>query len=535
VTSLAPGALVEHYRIDGFLGAGSMGDVYRATDGKLGRVVALKILSERHRDNEELRARFVREARAVAAIAHANVVQVFTTGLHADLPYLAMGFLDGIDLGTAIGRGGPWPSLPAARAIADAARGLEAAAKAGLIHRDVKPSNLVLLQTGTVIITDFGLAKPLDPGDEPALTAMGVVVGTPDYIAPEQARGDAIDERVDIYALGGTMYFLLTGTPPFRTGERGQDKYLKVVSRHLKNPPPDPRVRRPEVDGELAELGLVMMAKAPDARPSYVDILRRLESVCRRLEVGGAAAAPAVAVAEGRRHLAPTPFLGGAGPRVADVVGADASEGDDDDSAATFARAGTGGDSLAAAPARISRPLVVMTWIAGLTFVAGLGLLLLGPMPTPPGAGGLAADGGVPAAPIADAAPPARPEAPPGMILVADHRGRPLFFVDAVPVTAGAYAEVFVTRRRKLSRKTAARPVADGSLERAGAYAKARGRRLLRAQEWAWATATLGVTAKEASLWEWVEDGSVRRPPDRSATRRPDGHPDVTFRLAADL
>ena len=97
-----------------------------------------------------------------------------------------------------------------------------------------------------VKVTDFGLAKPVDPGTEPALTAMGVVVGTPDYIAPEQARGETIDERVDIYALGGTLYFLLTGSPPFRTGNPAEDKYLKVVARHLasRRPMRAPRTRR---------------------------------------------------------------------------------------------------------------------------------------------------------------------------------------------------------------------------------------------------------------------------------------------------
>src|SRR5207237_6179864 len=128
---------------------------------------------------------------------------------------------------------GPRSPIEPAHAILDAAQGLAPASKPRLIHRDVKPSNLVRLSDGKVKFTDFGLAKPVDPGAEPALTAMGVVVGTPDYIAPEQARGEKIDERVDIYALGGTLYFLLTGIPPFRTGRPADDKYLKVVARHL--------------------------------------------------------------------------------------------------------------------------------------------------------------------------------------------------------------------------------------------------------------------------------------------------------------
>ncbi|HEU5058253.1 MAG TPA: serine/threonine-protein kinase, partial [Kofleriaceae bacterium] len=178
--ALTPGTIVDRYRVVGVLGAGSMGDVVRGVDVDLNRHVAIKILSERHRENEELRARFVREARAVAAISHPNVVQVFTTGQFDKRPYLAMELLDGVDLGTVVKQHGVMSSVQAARAALDAARGLEAAAKAGLIHRDVKPSNLVLLSSGVVKVTDFGLAKPLDPGAEPALTAMGVVVGTPD-------------------------------------------------------------------------------------------------------------------------------------------------------------------------------------------------------------------------------------------------------------------------------------------------------------------------------------------------------------------
>src|SRR6478752_489559 len=241
-----------------------MGEVFRGVDTGLNRRVAIKILSEKHRDSPELRKRFVREGRAVAAINHPNVVQVFATGSFDERPYIAMELLDGQDLGSIVERNGRLDSLTAAHAVLDAAQGLAAAARAGLIHRDVKPSNLVRLADGKVKVTDFGLAKPVDPGSEPALTAMGVVVGTPDYIAPEQARGEAIDERVDIYALGGTLYFLLTGVPPFRTGKPAEDKYLKVVARHLRNPPPDAMVANPACDRELSAT-----SSCPSRRPGY--------------------------------------------------------------------------------------------------------------------------------------------------------------------------------------------------------------------------------------------------------------------------
>ena len=282
------GTILGAYRVEGTIGSGSMGEVFRGIDTGLNRRVAIKLLSEKHRDSPELRQRFVREGRAVAAISHPNVVQVFATGSFDDRPYIAMELLDGADLGSIVDKRGALDPLTAAHAVLDAAQGLAAASRAGLIHRDVKPSNLVRLSDGRVKVTDFGLAKPVDPGSEPALTAMGVVVGTPDYIAPEQARGEAIDERVDIYALGGTLYFLLTGMPPFRTGKPAEDKYLKVVALHLRNPAPDAMIANPRCDRELAELTRTMMAKKPAERPSYDELIAQLSHIAARLDPSAA-------------------------------------------------------------------------------------------------------------------------------------------------------------------------------------------------------------------------------------------------------
>ncbi len=307
------GARIDRYRIDGGIGSGSTGEVYRAFDLDLERPIALKILSASHRENDELRARFLREGRAVAKVTHPHVVQVFSTGTHDGRPYIAMELLRGVDLESVVSQRGPWGSRAAARAALDATRGLQAASAAGLIHRDVKPSNLVLVETGFVKVTDFGLAKPVDPSQEPALTAQGVVVGTPDYIAPEQARGERIDERVDIYALGGTLYFLLTGWPPFRLGESSEDKYLKVVARHLKFPAPDARKLRPEVDGELAELSRAMMEKRPADRPDYPQVARALAGIVKRLPPPGGSdpgSSSSGGSGRGRPRVAPTPFVG---------------------------------------------------------------------------------------------------------------------------------------------------------------------------------------------------------------------------------
>jgi serine/threonine-protein kinase len=553
MTTLPIGASVDHYTIESFIGAGSMGDVYRGVDATLGRKVAIKILSERHRENQELRQRFEREARAVAATTHPNVVQVFTTGSHDDRPYLAMEFLDGVDLGSSVDRGGPWPSLATAQAILDAARGLEAAANAGLIHRDVKPSNLVRLGDGSVKITDFGLAKPLEPGDEPALTAMGVVVGTPDYIAPEQARGDPIDARVDIYALGGTTYYMLTGTPPFRTGIASEDKYLKVVARHLRNPAPDARKANPQVDPELAQLARDMMAKKADERPSYARVIEKLQRIVARLQASGSPAAVpnVVASPESSGRVAPTPFLG---HEPVQGVSPPSRTSSDSDSALTMIRrpsqpptaadvsAGMSGtsDSLDFGKPRRSRGLIAATIVAVAIFLAGLGMLLFGPMPKPTLAStepGL--DAGI--APAADAAP-TRPEPPPYMLLIDKPDGTPWFFVDKRPVTADELNEA-LTPNKKIAKRDADKPAVNVSYDDALAYAEKKGGRLLTADEWNIAARAEGFEFSGRKMYEWIaaepdDSGSkapVRSGPSKAAKRSKKGHKDVTFRLARDL
>jgi hypothetical protein len=529
----APGTVIGPYTIEGSIGAGSMGDVFRGIDSSLNRKVALKVLSEKHKDSPELRARFVREGRAVAAIQHPNVVQVFTTGTFDERPFIAMEFLDGTDLGTIVEQNGHLSNITAARMILDAARGLQAASRAGLIHRDVKPSNLVQLTDGRVKVTDFGLAKPVDPGTEPALTALGVVVGTPDYIAPEQARGDQIDERVDIYALGGTLYYLLVGIPPFRTGKPAEDKYLKVVARHLRQPPPDARVARPEVDDELAELVRQMMAKKPAERPDYGTLIARLEMIVRRLSSApGEAAVSYPRSPDGSGGMvAKTPFVGSDAPR---------AFRDDDAPAASQA-----GASLGTAPVAkpgMPRWLLVVTILSALVLGAGVAVYLTrGGDPDASGGTTPAADAGVVVKPIdAAPAPPPDPVAPAGMVLVKKADGTPWFFVDAAPVAHGAYAKVF-PKQKKPSPQLDDKPVTGVAYNFARAYAQSVERRLLSGEEYEAALATSGVEAAPAGTWEWVDAGASTdkqkpvRAPGKQATRPQTGQKDVTFRLAQDL
>jgi len=510
--AMTPGTVVDRYRIEEVIGGGAMGDVVRALDVELKRPVALKILSQRHRDNEELRARFVREGRAVAAISHPNVVQVFTTGTFDDRPYIAMEYLRGVDLGSVVRERGTMSSRDAARAGHDAALGLEAAARAGLIHRDVKPSNLMLTEDGVVKVTDFGLAKPLDPKVEPALTAMGVVVGTPDYIAPEQARGDNIDERVDIYALGGTLYFLLTGNPPFRTGISEEDKYLKVVARHLKDPAPDARVLNPSVDAELAQVITDMMAKKPVSRPSHAELSEQFSSIAYRLQ--GARPRPSQRVDVPPAE--PTPFVGGR-TRLTEQI------------------------DRTLPPTERRQPLpwlLVVTGFSVLFFLVGAGLLLFGresDIPTP----GIHVTSPPPVREDASDTPVVKQAvAPPkGMVHVTHSGGNVVFCAEQV-VHWSDFASVFP--ERKVPRGKSREAVAPVAFDFAAAYASAKGARLPTPAEWTACRGNPSFQAAGQDLLEWVDDGvrgaqaprTVMRGAE-SAKRQPTGHDDVTFRVVA--
>ena len=489
-----------------------MGEVFRGVDTGLNRRVAIKILSEKHRDSPELRQRFVREGRAVAAISHPNVVQVFATGSFDDRPYIAMELLDGTDLGSIVDKQGPLSSVDAAHAVLDAAQGLMAASKAGLIHRDVKPSNLVRLSNGEVKVTDFGLAKPVDPGSEPALTAMGVVVGTPDYIAPEQARGETIDERVDIYALGGTLYFLLTGIPPFRTGKPAEDKYLKVVARHLRNPAPEAATTNPSVDRELSDIAKQMMAKKPNERPSYPELIQRISGLLVRLDPGSV---PELIVAA-RERSRPNSLATPTGPSAA--VGPSMTE-----------------DDLPVAKSGLPAWLIMFSLVCLGLFVAGLVVYLQrgeSAEATPPTTG--SGSGAVVTPldpPLADAAPPI---APAGMILVKKADGSPWFYADANVVTAAQYRSVFADHKQGGKPEDA---VVNIKYDEARSYARTKGGRLLRAAEWDAASTTPGFISTDGLL-EWVEPGAdkVNAKKHGKGEVRPDGaQKDVTFRMAKDI
>ncbi len=281
---LEPGAMVGRYRSLKKLGVGSMGEVYLAEDESLGRRVAIKLLGTKHLGNATVRERFLREARALARLAHPNLITVFESGHieEADRPYFAMELLEGGDTHKLLDERGPLPSGVVALIGAQAAAGLGEAARAGIIHRDVKPSNLGISRHGVLKVTDFSLAK--SDTTEKSLTGKGMVVGTADYIAPEQARGEDVDERADIYSLGCTLFHLLTGKPPFRCEEGTQmQRYVDVMRAHLTAPVPDPRNFAPNIDGELARLIADMMDKDRERRPTSEELAPALARLAGRL------------------------------------------------------------------------------------------------------------------------------------------------------------------------------------------------------------------------------------------------------------
>jgi serine/threonine protein kinase len=281
---LVPGSRVGRYRVERRLGIGAMSEVYLATDDSLGRRAAIKVLGSNQVNNPTITERFLREARALARMSHPNLIPIFEAGETGEplRPYYAMELLEGGDTQKLLEERGPLPSSVVALIGAESSTGLGEAARAGIIHRDVKPANLGISRHGVLKVTDFGLAKSY--AADKSLTARGMVVGTADYIAPEQARGEELDERADVYALGCTLYHLLTGHPPYRAKPGSSVKeYLEVMRMHLSAPVPDARDEFSDTDPELAEAIGTMMTKDRNRRPTFIEIARQLARIADRL------------------------------------------------------------------------------------------------------------------------------------------------------------------------------------------------------------------------------------------------------------
>ena len=265
---LAPGAQIAGYRIESLVGRGGMGVVYRAVQLGLERRVALKVIAPELLDDDEVRARFLAEARAAASVDHANVIPVHEAGEADGLAYIAMRFVNGSDLRSLVRAGGALDVGEAVRVVAQAAAGLDAIHRAGFVHRDVKPANLLLDNDGHVYVTDFGLAKEMI--SRTGATRTGHWVGTLDYVAPEQIRGATVDARADVYALGGVLHYALTARVPFEAQGEGAKLWAQLSA-----PPPVPSQVRPGLRPELDAVVARAMAKAPEERyPSAGDLAR---------------------------------------------------------------------------------------------------------------------------------------------------------------------------------------------------------------------------------------------------------------------
>lgn len=259
------GKQIASYVVESEIGRGGMAVVYRARDLRLDRTVALKLLAPELARNDTFRQRFTHESRVAAAIDHPHIVPVFEAGETDGLLYIAMRFVAGQDLRVLIDRRGPLPLTTAVRIAAQVASALDAAHDHDLVHRDVKPGN-ILVAAGTdsdhpehVYLTDFGLTKK--SLSLTGFTTVGQFVGTLDYVAPEQISGRPVDGRCDVYSLACVVHETLTGAPPFR-----RDDDMALLWAHQYDPPPPPSEERPdlpaEVDGVLAKA----LAKSPEDR-----------------------------------------------------------------------------------------------------------------------------------------------------------------------------------------------------------------------------------------------------------------------------
>jgi eukaryotic-like serine/threonine-protein kinase len=254
------GRTLGRYRLEASLGRGGMAEVFRAVDTQLGRTVAVKVIQPAFAAQEEFRERFLREARLVAALHHPNVLALFDFGDEDGLPYLVMPYVEGGTLSDRMA-GRPLPQAAVARWVRHLGAALDAAHEAGVLHRDVKPGNVLLDRGERALLADFGIASAADSSTR--LTATGMVVGTPGYMAPELVQGLAASPASDRYALAVLAYEMLSGSPPF-TGESS----LAILHQHATQPVPPISARDPGLPAALDGFFAAALAKDPAARPA---------------------------------------------------------------------------------------------------------------------------------------------------------------------------------------------------------------------------------------------------------------------------
>jgi tRNA A-37 threonylcarbamoyl transferase component Bud32 len=284
--------LNDRYEVEGTVGRGGMATVYRGTDRVLGRTVAVKVLSEKYAGDEKFVTRFRREAQAAAALNHPNIVGVYDTGDEDEMHYIVMEFVEGETLADVLKREGPLDPTRAVAIAEDVATALEAAHDKGLVHRDVKPGNVMIDRDGRVKVMDFGIARA---AADDTLTQTGLVLGTASYLSPEQAQGSQVDSRSDIYSLGCVLYEMLAGRPPF-----AGDSPVSIAYRHVNEDPRPPSDVAPSVPRELDAVVLRALAKEPDERFATAEEFRTALDAA----MGGPDTAP-IAAAGGDTDIMP--------------------------------------------------------------------------------------------------------------------------------------------------------------------------------------------------------------------------------------
>src|SRR5271157_3535463 len=262
-----PRVFSERYELNHLIARGGMAEVYRAQDRLLERPVALKVLFPELSVDRSFVDRFRREARAAANLSHPNIVPVFDWGEDSGTYFIVMEFVDGRPLSSILRTAGPLHPDRAAEITADVAGALSYAHRHGVVHRDVKPGNVLITEEGIIKVTDFGIARAVNT--EESLTQTGAVMGTATYFSPEQAEGLGVDSRSDIYSLGVVLFEMVVGRPPFLG-----DSPVAVASKHVRDHPPAPRELNPQIPPTFEAIILKAMAKDPDHRYATAEDLR---------------------------------------------------------------------------------------------------------------------------------------------------------------------------------------------------------------------------------------------------------------------
>lgn len=270
--SLQPGDMVGgRYEIVKLLGEGGMGAVYRARDAELDRTVALKVIRPELARNEQVLRRFKQELILARQVTHRNIIRIFDLGHSEGMRFITMEYIEGEDLSSLLARRGRLPAAEAAAIITQVARGLEAAHAEGVVHRDLKPQNIMLDPSGKVSVMDFGIARSVDAA---GMTRTGALMGTPTYMSPEQAQGQKVDARSDLYTLGIIFYELLTGSAPFEANSA-----MATLVRRIQEKPKGPMEAEPSVPKRINEVVLKLLAVRPEDRyQSAAEILRDLDA-----------------------------------------------------------------------------------------------------------------------------------------------------------------------------------------------------------------------------------------------------------------